>query len=148
MTRYLLRLRKLLEAIPYSVIALVARLATFVVFWRSGQIKLADWSATLSLFQTEYRVPLIPSDVAAHLAASLELGGSVLVLFGLLTRLSALAFIGMIAVIQFFVYPSAWPDHVQWLGFLLLLVARGPGRVSIDALIDRYWLGSPPQAGS
>jgi putative oxidoreductase len=66
----------------------------------------------------------------------------VLVLLGLLTRLSALACIGLIAVIQLFVYPSAWPDHVQWLGFLLILVARGPGLISIDALIDRYWLRS------
>jgi len=131
------RLLALFERIPYDLLALVARAATFVVFWRSGQVKLDDWAATLGLFETEYRLPLLPPHLAAYLAAGLELGGSVLVLAGLATRFAALAFLGMVAIIQIFVYPSAWPTHIQWLAFLLLLVARGPGRVSLDALVQR-----------
>src|SRR5271170_7512698 len=77
--------RSLLERIPYAVIALIARAATFSVFFRSGTQKLADWNATLLLFQNEYRVPLLPPHLAAYMAASLELGCSVLVLIGLLT---------------------------------------------------------------
>ncbi len=126
-----------LDAIPYSALALVARAATFTVFWRSGTVKLDNWASTVSLFKYEYSVPLLAPDIAAHLAAGLELGGSVLVLIGLLTRLSALALLGMVAVIQIFVYPNAWPDHIQWLAFMLLLVARGAGIVSVDALIGR-----------
>jgi putative oxidoreductase len=127
-----------LERIPYSVIALVARVATAVVFWRSGSVKLDDWAGTLSLFEDEYKVPLIPPHFAAYMATAMELGGAVLMLLGLGTRAVAIAYLGMIAVIQTFVYPNAWPTHVQWLAFLLILVARGPGALSLDALIARY----------
>ena len=126
-----------LERIPYSLIALIARGATFEVFWRSGSVKLDDWAGTLSLFETEYRVPLVPPHIAAYMAAGLELGGAVLILAGLGTRLVALAYLGMIAVIQIFVYPEAWPTHIQWVTLLLLLLARGPGAISLDALICR-----------
>jgi putative oxidoreductase len=129
--------RSLLERIPYDVLALVARAATGVVFWRSGSVKLDDWAGTLSLFEDEYKVPLIPPHIAAYLATAMELGGAVLIVLGLATRGVALAYLGMIAVIQLFVYPEAWPTHIQWVAFLLPLIARGPGRVSLDALICR-----------
>src|SRR5437667_10222673 len=90
----------LMNAIPYSVIALIARAATFSVFFRSGTQKLSDWNATLMLFENEYRVPVLPPHLAAYLAAGLELGGSVLILLGLATRLSVLALLGMLLVIQ------------------------------------------------
>jgi len=128
----------LLDSIPYSLIALVARAATFTVFWRSGTVKLADWNSTLLLFANEYRVPVLPPHVAAYMAASLELGGSVLVLLGLLTRVSVLLLTGMVLVIQTFVYPSAWPDHLQWFAFMIILLARGPGRISLDELVWRF----------
>lgn len=133
----LARARALAEKLPYDLLALVARAATAVVFWRSGSVKLDDWAGTLSLFESEYKVPLIPPHIAAYLATGMELGGSVLVLVGLATRGVALAYLGMIAVIQLFIYPEAWPTHIQWVAFLLPLVARGPGRVSLDALICR-----------
>jgi len=138
----LLVARAWLERIPYSLLALLARLATFVVFWRSGSVKLDDWAGTVSLFESEYQVPLLPPLLAAQLAAAMELGGSVLVLAGLGTRLVTLALLGMVAVIQVFVYPEAWPTHIQWVAFMLLLVARGPGVLSLDALLAR-WLGVP-----
>lgn len=129
--------RGLLERVPWSVLALVARVAVFVVFWRSGTVKLDDWAGTLTLFSDEYKVPLLPPELAAKLAAGMELGGSVLVLLGLGTRVVTLALLGMVAVIQLFVYPEAWPTHVQWLAFMLPLVARGPGVLSLDHLICR-----------
>ena len=127
----------LLEAIPYSLIALIARAATFTVFWRSGMVKLASWPSTLLLFANVYRVPIIPPHLAAYIAATLELGGSVLVLLGLMTRVSVFLLLGMVLVIQLFVDPPGWPDHIQWLAFMFILLARGPGRVSLDALIAR-----------
>jgi len=126
-----------LDRIPYALIALIARAATFSVFIRSGTQKLSDWNATLMLFQNEYKVPLLPPHLAAYMAASLELGCSVLILVGLATRVSVLALLGMVAVIQTFVYPSAWPDHIQWLAFMFVLLARGPGAISLDALLAR-----------
>jgi len=140
------RVRRLLDSVPYSVIALIARAATFTVFWRSGMQKLADWNSTLMLFTNEYRVPILPPHVAAYIAASLELGGSVLVLMGLLTRPSVFLLLGMVLVIQTFVYPQAWPDHIQWLAFMFVLLARGPGRISLDTLIWRVARQAPKEA--
>jgi putative oxidoreductase len=128
----------LLDVIPYSAIALIARAATFSVFFRAGTQKLSDWNSTLLLFQNEYRVPVLPPEIAACMAAGMELGGSILILAGLATRLSVLALLGMVLVIQTLVYPQAWPDHIQWLAFMFLLLARGPGKVSIDALLESW----------
>jgi len=133
----LMRARDLLERIPYSFIAMVARIATAVVFWRSGSVKLDDWAGTLNLFAEEYKVPLVPPQIAAYAATAMELGGAVLMLLGLGTRVVALAYLGMITVIQTLVYPNAWPTHIQWVAFLLILLARGPGVLSLDALIAR-----------
>ena len=63
----------------------------------------------------------------------------VLILLGLATRLSALALLGMTLVIQLFVYPDAYPTHGTWIALLLVLMAKGPGRVSIDHWIARRW---------
>jgi putative oxidoreductase len=127
----------LLNSVPYDVLVLVPRIATFSVFFRSGLVKLADWNSTLLLFQNEYKVPVLPPEIAAYMAASMELGLSSLVLVGLFSRLGVLGLIGMIAVIQTFVYPMAWPDHIQWLGFMVIILFRGPGKFSLDYLLAR-----------
>lgn len=133
--------RRLAEGIPYSLVALIARLAVASVFWRSGLTKVDDAfqlkSTTFFLFKEEYKVPVIPPDILAYIATYQELVGAVLLAIGLATRLTALAFIGMVAVIQIFVYPEGWPDHVLWFALLFLLVARGPGAISVDHLIWR-----------
>jgi putative oxidoreductase len=130
-----------LDAVSYDVIGLIARAATFSVFIRSGTQKLSDWSSTLLLFQNEYHVPVLPPTFAAYMATTMELGCSSLILVGLLTRVSTLLLLGMTLVIQLFVYPDAWPTHIQWLAFMIVLVLRGPGRVSLDALIGPRLLG-------
>ena len=127
--------RNLAERIQYSVVALVARIGVASVFWRSGQTKVSGFQLrdqTFFLFREEYNVPLLPPDLAAYLATIAEHALSVLLLMGLATRLSALGLILMTAVIQLFVYPDGWPDHILWFGLLLLIVARGPGAISID----------------
>jgi putative oxidoreductase len=133
--------RRLAERIPYSLVALVARFAVAAVFWRSAMTKVDESfqvkSTTFFLFKEEYKVPIIPPDIAAYLATYQELIGAVLLVIGLATRLTALSFIGMVAVIQVFVYPSGWPEHLLWFALLFLLVARGPGAISVDHLIWR-----------
>jgi putative oxidoreductase len=89
------------------------------------------------LFENEYHVPILPPHVAAALAATMELGLSSLVLVGLFTRASVLGLLALVAVIQLFIYPEAWPDHLRWLAFMAFLVARGPGAWSLDALLGR-----------
>ncbi len=124
-----------LNMTPYSIVALFPRAATFSVFFRAGTQKLSDWNTTLLLFQNEYHVPILPSGAAAYMAVCIELVCSSLVLIGLLTRASVALLLGMVLVIQVFVYPTAWPDHIQWLAFMFILLARGPGRFSMDAAI-------------
>lgn len=144
----------LLENIPHSLIALIARFSIAAVFWKSGQTKveglaidlidgtfqlgwprLAD--STIPLFQSEYHVPLLSPELAAHLAAFAEHCFPVLILIGFATRFSALALLGMTLTIQLFVYPDAYPTHGTWAAVLLYLMATGPGKLSIDHLIAR-----------
>ena len=130
-----------LERVPYSVLAIPLRVAVATVFWNSGMAKLADWNATISLFTDEYRVPVLPPDVAANLALAIELTTPVLLILGLLTRPAALVLLGMTAVIEIFVYPQAWPTHIQWAAMLLVLLCRGAGKFSLDFLVARLWPG-------
>ena len=141
---------------PHSLIALVARFSIAAVFWKSGQTKIEGlkidivdgtfnlgWprlsDSAIDLFRDEYKVPLIPPELAAPLAAAAEHMLALLLLIGLATRLSALGLLVMTAVIQIFVYPGAYPTHGVWAAVLLYLVARGPGAVSIDHWIARRW---------
>lgn len=90
---------------------------------------------TFFLFREEYKVPLLPPDLAAYLATAAEHVFPVLLVVGLATRLSALGLIVMTAVIQLFVYPDGWPEHILWFAILLTILSRGPGAVSLDQLI-------------
>jgi len=129
----------LAERIPLSLIQLAGRIAVGYVFWNSAQSKLASWPITIQLFKMEYQVPVLPPEVAATLATATELGGAILLLLGLFTRFSALALLGLVAVIQFFVYPGHWGEHLLWASLLLLLVARGAGVISLDHLAKRFF---------
>ena len=125
------------ERIPLSLVQLVTRIAVGHVFWASAQSKLTSWPVTLQLFALEYRVPVLPPEVAASLATAAELSGSVLLFAGLLTRLAALQLLGVVTVIQLFVFPGNWPEHLLWASGLLLLLARGPGMISLDFIASR-----------
>ncbi|MGU7773035.1 DoxX family protein [Burkholderia sp. MR1-5-21] len=130
---------QLLERVPYWLLAIPLRVAVATVFWNSAMTKLADWNAALQLFREEYRVPLLPPDVAAQIAVSIELSMPVLLVLGLGVRPAALVLLGMTSVIEIFVYPQAWPTHIQWAAMLLVLLCRGAGSLSLDHLISRGW---------
>lgn len=138
------RTRDFLERVPYALLALPLRAAVATVFWNSGMTKLASWDTTLALFTDEYKLPLIPPEIAAPMAASIELTTPVLLVLGLFTRGAALVLLGMTTVIEVFVYPQAWPTHIQWAAMLLILLCRGPGAISLDHLAaKRLGLGRP-----
>ena len=124
-----------LNRIPYTWLALPLRLAVATVFWNSGMAKLANWDTTLSLFADEYQLPLLPPEIAAYAATTVELTTPVLLVLGLMTRFAAFILLGMTAVIEIFVYPLAWPTHIQWAAMLLVLLSRGAGTFSIDHLL-------------
>ena len=105
------------------------------IFWNAAQVKLINWQRTIELFTEEYRVPLLPPEVAANMALSIELAAPVLLVLGLFTRAAVLVLLGMTTVIQIFVYPDAWPTHLSWAGLLLPLIALGGGKLSLDRLL-------------
>jgi len=136
-----------LDRLPGSLLLLVARLGVAAVFFMSGRTKvdgiLHITDSTYTLFETDYRLPLIPPHVAAHLATYQEHLFPILLVLGLFSRVGALGLLGMTTVIEVFVYPDAWPTHLSWAGLLLPILFRGPGRFSLDHL-----LGLEPARGS
>ena len=122
--------------VSHDLLALAARVAIAAIFFLSGRTKveglLMVTPGAIELFRSEYRLPLLPPELAAHAAAYAEHLFPLLLVLGLATRLSALALLGMTLVLQVFVYPDAWPTHLSWAGLLLYLVGRGGGRASLD----------------
>jgi putative oxidoreductase len=129
-----------LARFPLSVIQLAMRIAVGAVFFNSGLLKINSWEFAIKLFQDEYKVPLLDPALAAGLATFNELTFSILLVVGLATRIATLPLLGMIAVIQTFVYPQAWTEHLLWASILVFLLTRGPGELSLDHLIARWTL--------
>jgi len=109
-----------LARFPLCLIQLAMRIAVGAVFFNSGLLKINSWEFAIKLFQDEYKVPLLDPVWAA--------------------RLTTLPLLGMIAVIQTFVYPQAWTDHLLWASILVFLLTRGPGELSLDYLVERWVL--------
>lgn len=126
----------LTQLVNHSVLALINRIAIAAIFFLSGRTKVDGFltvnDSAYTLFREEFQVPLLSPEFAAHMATYAEHLFPLLLVLGLFTRFSALALLGMTAVIQVFVYPDAWPTHLSWAGLLLYLVARGAGKASLD----------------
>ena len=129
--------RALLARFPLSIIQLAGRIGVGATFFKAGLLKYNSWEFTVKLFEDEYRVPLLDPAVAARIAMIQELTIPILLFLGLATRIATLPLLGMIAVIQIFVYPNAYNDHLVWGSILVLLLTRGPGVFSMDYLIER-----------
>ncbi|OUM01848.1 DoxX family protein [Variovorax sp. JS1663] len=125
--------------VSHDLLALASRLSIAAIFFLSGRTKVEGFlmltPGAYELFRTEYKLPLVPPEIAAHLAAYAEHLFPVLLVLGLATRFSALALLGMTLVIQVFVYPDAWPTHLSWAALLLYLAGRGAGSLSLDRLL-------------
>jgi putative oxidoreductase len=142
LVRIIQRVIAAMGCIPYWFIALAARIFPAAVFWQSGATKVAGWhlkSSAVALFQNEYQLPLIDPTIAAYVSAFSEHFFPILLVIGLATRFSALALLFMTAVIETFVYPDAWPTHGVWAACFLVVIARGPGSLSLDHLIARKY---------
>jgi putative oxidoreductase len=144
--------------LPNSLLAIVARFSIAAVFWKSGQTKVQGFEfdivsgqfnlgwprlsdSVVDMFRDEYRLPLVPPEIAATMAAFAEHVLPVRILLGLATRFSALGLLGMTMTIQLLVYPDAYPTHGTWAAVLLYLMVRGPGKLSLD-----HWIARRDQA--
>ena len=144
LSRYDAATRWLSGRVPESLLLIFVRVVLGGIFWRSGQTKVAEgtWfqltDTTYELFRTEYAGVPLPPELAAVMANAAEHVLPALLLVGLFTRGSALALVGMTLIIQLFVYPDAWwPEHSLWTALALVLVLRGGGLFSLDALLAR-----------
>jgi putative oxidoreductase len=143
------RLNHLFDQIPHDVVALTLRIFPALVFFQSGRTKVEGLftikNSTWFLFEQEYALPLIPSDLAAVLGTTAEHVLPVLIILGLFTRFAALGLLGMTAVIEIFVYPDAWVTHGLWAAAFLAVIAHGPGTWSLDRLLglDAGAAGAP-----
>jgi putative oxidoreductase len=133
-------IRQRLERFPLSIVQLAMRVGVGAVFFNAGLLKYRSWEFTVQLFRDEYRVPLLDPAVAARMAMIQELTIPVLLFLGLATRIATVPLLGMIAVIQTFVYPAAWTEHLVWSSILVFVLTRGPGTLSVDHLIERHQL--------
>ena len=138
-SRFEALVRLIERLLPIDVLTVIVRVAIAAVFFLSGRTKVEGvldiTEGTYFLFAEEYRVPLIPSDIAAHLATYAEHLFPVLIVLGLATRVSALALLGMTIVIEVFVYPLGWPTHLMWAALLLYLIRFGAGAFSLDRIL-------------
>ena len=145
-------IEKVFSRIPHDALAMLARFSIAAVFWKSGQTKVDNFAidlidgrfsigvprfaeSTVDLFREEYRLPILPPELAAFAATVAEHIFPVLLLLGLATRLSAAALLIMTLVIQIFVYPGAYATHGVWAVCLLYLMKEGAGRISLEHLL-------------
>jgi putative oxidoreductase len=129
----------LLDRFPPSILQLMFRIAIAAVFWSSGLTKIASWDTTIALFRDEYMVPLLPPEIASVISATFELSCSMLIVVGLATRLATLPLLSMTFVIEVFVYPEYWTQHLMWASILLFLLTKGPGVFSLDHYVGRLF---------
>jgi putative oxidoreductase len=128
--------RALLARFPLSIIQLAGRIGVGATFFKAGLLKYNSWEFTVKLFEDEYKVPLLDPTVAARIAMIQELTIPILLFLGLATRVATVPLLGMIAVIQTFVYPNAWTEHLVWASILVFLLTHGPGMLSLDYLVE------------
>jgi putative oxidoreductase len=130
---------RLERLVGHSFLALVCRASIAAIFFQSGRTKVDGFltitEGTYELFRTEYKLPLVPPEIAAHMSAFVETFVPVFLVLGLCTRLSATVLLGMTTIIEVFVYPDAWPTHLSWAAILLYLIGRGAGRWSLDQVL-------------
>ncbi len=124
---------------------LCIRLWVAKVFFASGLTKIQSWSSTVSLFEYEYEVPLLPPEVAAILGTAAELTLPVLIAVGLASRLSSLALFlfNIVAVLAYSAFlfsvegAGGLQQHILWGVMMAMIVFHGPGKLSLDYLISR-----------
>ena len=139
MSAWVTAVRTWLARFPLSILLLAGRIGVGATFFKAGLLKYNSFEFAVKLFQEEYRVPLLDPAIAARMAMVQELTIPILLFLGLATRIATIPLLGMIAVIQIFVYPNAYNDHLVWGSILALILTRGPGVFSLDYLIDRHF---------
>lgn len=131
------------------VVDLAIRLYVAEVFFRSGLLKIGNWSGTLYLFENEYRVPILPAQAAAWLGTFGELFFPPLLALGLAARFAALSLslFNVVAVVAFWhvlgTNQPALMSHFFWGLLLAVTLCHGPGKLSLDQWLWKRWNQAP-----
>lgn len=132
---HLAALRATAARFPLSVLEFGMRVAVGATFFKSGMNKFQSFESAITLFREEYRLPLLPPEIAAYMGTTVELCAPVLLVLGIFARFGAAALLVMTLTIQFLVYPENWPEHLMWASILAYVLTRGAGALSIDRII-------------
>ena len=114
-------------------------------FLKSGWLKVSSWQTTLGLFREEYRVPLLPPDVAAVAGTCGELFFPVLLVLGLGGRIGPLGLsaVNLMAVVSYAHvllaegFEAALGQHLLWGFMLITITVFGNGALALDRLLAR-----------
>ena len=143
---------RILNSLRWDLFLVLMRFYVGYQFWKAGMIKLNSWDSTLFLFEHEYRVPLLSPWLAAVLGTWGELLFPLMLFVGLAGRLGALGLsvVNVVAVIAYAHvifspgFENTVNDHWLWGLMLLAVMVFGPGKLSLDYLINRSRCGSEP----
>ena len=113
---------------PLPLLEFGMRLAVGATFFKSGMNKFQSFDTAILLFREEYRLPLLPPEIAAYMGTAVELAAPVLLVLGLFARLGAAALLAMTLTIQFLVYPANWAEHLMWASILAYVLTPRAGR--------------------
>jgi putative oxidoreductase len=137
--KWYIAVRARLEGLPLSIMLLAMRIGVGSVFFKAGLLKYQSFEFAVKLFEDEYKVPILSPAVAARITMFNELTWPIFLFLGLATRFATLPILGSIAVIQLFVYPSAWTENLVWASILVMLLTRGAGALSLDFLVEQFF---------
>ena len=124
---------------------LATRLYVSWQFLKSGYLKVTSWDSTIYLFENEYHTPVLSPHAAAVAGSFGELFFPALLVLGLVSRLGAIGLfaVNAMAVISYSQVllaegsEAALGQHVLWGTLLVFLIIYGPGKFSLDYLLDR-----------
>jgi putative oxidoreductase len=143
LSRLLARLdavRDWLDRFPLSILQLTMRFGVGLYWFKGALLRIQSPEFGLKLFQDEYKVPFLDPALAMHLANFNETVCSCLLMLGLFSRPATLPLLAQqLLIIQIFVFPSSYVDSLLQGSCLLFILTRGPGVISLDHLIDRFF---------
>ncbi|AJR02079.1 inner membrane protein [Hafnia paralvei ATCC 29927] len=125
-----------------NIALLAARILMPILFITAGWGKITGYAGT-----QQYMEAMGVPGALLPLTILLELGGGLAILFGFLTRTTALFTAGF-TLLTAFLFHSNFADGVNQLMFMknltiaggyLVLAVSGPGAFSIDRLLNKKW---------
>lgn len=135
---------RLLERIPYALIALLARLSVAWPIWVEGRDRVSHgWnileprSSTMTMFLGGHNIRWIPYETAATATQLAEFALPILLAIGLASRFAAFGLLVLIVVFEIFVHVGPLAEHGAWAALLLMIMRFGPGSLSLDDAMGR-----------